>query len=264
MKKYLILSSLVSLTACTAHVGYNDIGQAFRPFLSQQGKPSQQQCAFYVTKRVAERAESDLSYKQNRLHSLKAGLSDNPAWDGHSCQKPPVKPLPPEPKGMSISQAQFQATGACLDLLTRRHSATKVMQSLIAVRQEQLWNTFEQWKKSPQEDCALSYMPPQSLDFVVRMCGTFGHEASNSCLMDYMAQCSKDVIQSCRASQIEWQQDVLNIRAEPDRLLRDCQNSLEQIDMLERDIPRLHMAAQMNREEHLQTSRPNVPETSCR
>lgn len=264
MKHYLILSSVLSVTACTAHVGYNDLGQTFRSLSYQSNKPSIQQCAFYATKRAAENAEADVAYQQNRLQALKESLPVNAAWNGHTCQKPPVKPLPPEPKSMSHAQAQFQATGACLDLLARRHSAAKIMQSLVAVRQEKLWQTFEEWKKSRQEECALSYMPPQSLDFVVRMCGVFGHEASNSCLMDYMTQCTADVMQTCRASYNEWRQDVANIKAEPDKALQSCQSSLEQIDMLEREIPRLHMAAQLNREEHNKSRRPNFPETSCR
>lgn len=264
MKKCLILSSFLSLTACTAHVGYNDIGQVFRPMAYQQGKPSAQQCAFYATKRAAENAEADLVYKQNLLNSLNTSLPQSPAWNGHSCQKPPVKPLPPEPKSMSQAQAEFQGTGSCLDLLTRRHSPVKIMQSLIAVRQENLWTSFEEWKKSPKESCAMSYMPSQSVDFVVRMCGVFGHEASNACLMDYMAECSAAVIQTCRASHIEWHQQVSNIKAEPGQLLQKCQSSLEQINFLERDIPRLQITAQLDRDEHQKMRRPNVPETSCR
>lgn len=227
MKTYLILSSLVSLTACTAHIGYNDIGRAFQGLSQPQGRPSVQQCAFYATKRAAENAERELAYKQQLLSSLERGLPENPAWNGQSCQKPPAKSLPPEPKGMSHAQAEFQATGACIDLAVRRHASVKVMQSLISIRQEGLWNTYEQWKQSPQASCALSYMPSQALDFVVRMCGAFGYEASNACLMDYIAQCSGEVMQSCRAEHIAWQNQVAAIKAAPDQSLRECQSSLE-------------------------------------
>lgn len=264
MKKYLVLSSFLSLTACTAHVGYNDIGQVFRPLAYQQGKPSAQQCAFYATKRAAEKAEADFVNKQNLLSSLKTSLPQNPAWNGHSCQKPQVKPLPPEPKDMSLAQAEFQANGSCLDLLTRRHTPPKIMQSLIAVRQEHLWASFEEWKKAPKESCAMSYMPSQALDFFVRMCGAFGYEASNACLMDYMTECKAKAVQACRSNHIAWQYQVENIKAEPGQLFYKCQSNLEQIDFLEGDLPRLQMTAQLNREEHQKMRRPNVPEASCR
>lgn len=264
MNKYLILSSFMTLTACTAHVGYNDIGRAFSGFSAQQGKLSVQQCAFYATKRAAEQAEQELDYKQNLLNSLDRSLSENDAWNGQFCQKPAAKLLPPKPNSISHEQAAFQATGACMDLASRRHSSEKIERSLIAIRQEKLSLIYKEWKQSPKAQCALSYMPSQALDFVVRMCGMFGQEASNSCLMDYIGQCQAEVMQSCRAEHIAWQEQVAAIKAAPEQALQSCQNMIVQIEDIQRDLPRLHMTAQLNREEHGKTKQPNISEAMCR
>lgn len=264
MKKYLIVSSLLSLTACTAHVGYNDLGQAFRGISYAANKPHQPDCAFYATRKAVARTESEIAYQENLLGSLEKSLSQSPAWNGSVCQRPAPKPIPAEPKGMSLKQAEFQAIGACLDLLSRRHATAKVMQSLLAVRQEQLWTVYEEWKKHPPASCAVSYMPSQSLDFVVRMCGAFGYEASNACLMDYLSECNNEVLKSCRSEHTAWQNEVAAIKAYPDKALQECQSAVDRIASINRELPNLHMTAQLNREEHGKLSHPRTPENMCR
>lgn len=278
MKPYcFLLFTSFSLSACTAHVGYHDIGAALRSGLGHQQQaayvPSQRQpasaedCAVHATAKAAQNALSALSAYKNNIVTAKAGLASSPAWQNGSCVRPAMRRLPPRPETLPESEIQFQAVGSCVDLAIRRQGMNEMAQALISARQEKLMDYATKWNAGHREPCAVEVSQSQMDDFVTRaFCGAFGREAYASCLMDQLERCAQTVASRCEAPLAGWKQDVEAIQNEPEQLYQDCQNNVNLIEQAEREIPKLEMAARLNQEEHDKlsaSSRSQVPVSAC-
>lgn len=274
---FLIFTSL-SLSACTAHVGYHDIGTALRSgFGNQQAqtsyasnqrqKASTEECAVHATARAAQNALSALSAYKNNIVTAKANLASSPAWQNGSCVRPVMRKLPPRPETLPASDIQFQAVASCVDISSRRQGANEMAQALMAVRQEKLLSLADKWNAGHQEPCAVEVSQSLMDDFIIRaICGAFGREAYASCLLDQLKKCAQTVASHCEAPLAGWKQEVEAIQNEPERLFQDCQSSLRQIEEAEREIPKVEMIARLNQEEHdklASSGRRQVPASAC-
>ena len=273
---YFIILSALSLSACTAHVGYNDIGAALRyGFSGSQSasagytlqKPSARDCAFHATARAAQEARSSLGSYKNRLAAAQRGLTQSPAWQNGSCIRPAMRKLPPQPKGLSQEEVEFQSIGSCVDLAVRRQGENDFAQALFAVRQEKLLVYAAEWNKRPQEACAVEIGQSQIEDFFARaVCGAFGREAYSGCIMKNLQKCVQTVADRCNAPLAVWRQNVEAIQNEPDVMLQQCQSNISLIAEAERRIPDLEMTAQLNQQEHEKLAASGgakVPPSAC-
>lgn len=259
MKIRLLLISAVSLSACTAHVGFQEIGSALRSGALTSArasnpsyqKPSQEDCAIYATAKAAESARADLQRWKVQATNTQAALAQNPAWSNGICSAPPMRSIPAKPQTLSEDEVTFQAIGSCIDLAARRQGMNDLAQALISVRREKLLILGEKWKTAKQEECALSYMPSQANDWAARaLCGAFGREAYSACIMENLKKCILEVTNQCAAPLTKWQQDVAEIQSEPENLLRSCEEHVEFLQQAEVAIPKLEITMRLNAEEH--------------
>lgn len=279
MKPYcfLVFTSL-SLSACTAHIGYNDIGEALRSGFgskttqtayasSQVQRASAEECAIHTTARAAQNALSALNTYKNNIVTAKTSLSSNPAWQNGTCVRPAMRRLPPRPEILPAKDIEFQAISSCVDIAVRRQGMNEMAQALISMRQEKLLDDVAKWNAGHKEPCALAISQSQMDDFIARaVCGAFGREAYATCLMQNIQKCAQAVVNRCEAPLADWKQEVEAIQNEPERLFQDCQYSLRQIEQAEREIPKMEMTARINREEHdrlAASSRRQVPASAC-
>lgn len=272
---FIILSAL-ALNGCTAHVGYHDIGAALRSGLSgsqsasagyAQQKPSARDCAFHATARAAQEAQASMANLKNRMAAAKQSLSQSPAWQNGSCIRPGMRNLPPQPKGLSQQEVEFQSVGSCLDLAVRRQGKNDLVQALVAVRQEKLLEYAVKWNEGHQEPCAVAVGQSQVDDFMARaVCGAFGREAYSGCIMKNLQKCIQTVADRCNAPLAVWRLNVEAIQNEPDVLLQQCQSNINLIEEAERRIPDLEMTVQLNQEEHSKLAASGgakVPASAC-
>jgi hypothetical protein len=273
---YFIILSALSLSACSAHIGAHDIGAALRSgFSGSQSssagytpqKPSARDCAFHATARAAQEARSSLGSYKNRLAAAQRGLAQSPAWQNGSCIRPAMRKLPPQPKGLSQDEIEFQSIGSCVDLAVRRQGTNDLAQALYAVRQENLLVHGAEWNKRPKEPCAVEIGQSQIDDFMARaVCGAFGREAYSGCIMKNLQKCIQTVADRCNAPLAAWKQNVEAIQNEPDVLFQQCQSNISLIEEAERRIPDLEMTAQLNQEEHEKLAASGgakVPASAC-
>lgn len=271
MKKHLLLTSVIFLTGCNAHIGYNDLasvvrGNSYYAHSSVQQKASPEQCAIHATARAANSAESQLSRYQAQLTNAQEALSKNKAWQNGSCVRPAMRELPPRPKTLSENEIAFQAIGSCTDTAMRRAAATEVVQAFASVRREDYLKIGAAWNKGNKEQCAMQQMSQANDWFARAVCGVFGQEARWSCMQDAVDFCVQKITETCRAPLSVWEMQTTLIKKEPEALFEQCQSSLQQIGEAEREIPNAQITAKLNREEHnriaASNSRP-VPISAC-
>lgn len=236
IKSTLILGTALSLTACTV----GGMNNAETCLLMKQRQATAAHAA--NSKRIADNLEQ-------AMESAKQSLTRNRAYRNSQCIKVEQGALPPRPETLSEEAMMFQAVGAAVDILMRRMNSQEVTEAMLAVRRDNFLEVYEHWKRGHQESCAL-IVPSQSENWVCdNVFRIAGREAVFSCIQDLITRYTQLALNSCRAPLTQWEAEVSRIQNEPERLLSECQRSLETIADAEKRIPQLAMEAAINREE---------------
>ena len=269
MKKHLLISSVIFLSGCNAHIGYGDLANALRgnsmhAYQTVQRRGSPEECAVHATGRAATLAESEVRRLKSQSENAQASLSKNRAWQNGTCVQVSMRDLPSRPKTLSDDQIAFQAIGSCMDTVMRRAPMADVVQSFASVRKEDYLKVGAAWSKGHKESCA-DTQTSQVDDWITRMCGVFGPEAKWGCMQKRVETCIQEIAQSCRAPLSAWEAETARIKNEPENLFNQCKQSLRDIEEAEQQLPNAEVTARLNREEHnrLSQERRIVPASAC-
>lgn len=260
MKRFLILTSCLCLTACavnTNHGRWSYSGERTGIFSllaagQSQSRPIKREIDPVVaTRRAADNARREVERLKAQVNSAQESLGGNRAWQNGECVKPSMRDLPARPQ-LDISEDEIttQAIGYCVDMSARRMSSRQLYEALYSVNMDEYWTTYQHWQKSKKASCARVSRSLMDDWIVQNICGMGGKHGIWSCTTDLIQKCVEQSRANCRAPLDKWEREVAAIRTEPDQLLQQCQSSLETIRQAQERIPQAEMEAALNAQEH--------------
>lgn len=260
MKRLLILTSCLCLTACAVNTNYGrwsysgqprGIFSLFSADQSNSRRTVKEIDPAEATQRAADKARREAERLKAQVNSAQVSLAGNRAWQNGECVKPHMRDLPPRPQlSLSDDEINRQAIGHCLDLSARRMSSRQLYEALYSANMDDYWTTYQQWQKAPKASCARVSRSLIDDWIATSVCSIGGKMGVWACTQDLIHACIKQSAANCRAPLNNWEQDVTAIRAEPEKLFQQCQSSLETIRAAQERIPQAEMEATLNAQEH--------------
>ena len=187
--------------------------------------------------------EAELLKAKNYVASATPMLQTNPAYQNGQCITPAQQPIPPRPQTMSMEEAQFQADGACFDMIASRHDVRSAGDAMGAIGRRDVIYTHREWVKKRPAACSRVEMT-QVGSFICeigRKGGMLVH-FSRFCLQTFVDQCTAKVLSSCAAPLLAWENKVRAIQAAPQQQRQQCEEIVGNLVQQQSLIPRYSQA----------------------
>ncbi len=185
--------------------------------------------------------EAELLKAKNYVASATPMLQRNPAYQNGQCITPTQQPIPPKPQTMSMEEAQFQADGACFDMIASRHKMDLAMNSMGAIGRRDVIKTHREWVQESPAACSRVEMT-QINNLLCDVGGVFSPHIARGCLQNFMDECTGKVLRSCAAPLLAWENKARAIQAAPQQQRQQCEEIVGNLVQQQSLIPRYSQA----------------------
>ena len=182
-------------------------------------------------------------------------LQANAAWDGQRCAEPPMARLPPEPKGMSDEQIEYEAKGYCAALLSTEIGQNELLSAVVATQEYDYRSAGFRLGMEPVHAIACTrkshFFSPADIDRINSETGRVAPSdsgrsaasirsssdsqpvgdgaisARHQMISSLLRQCTTSAVDVCSAPKRQWALEVQKIKEAPQLALQSCEIDAE-------------------------------------
>ena len=221
--------------------------------ISLRGSDNGPNSHLFATPPMIERSIRDLQKtagqsQQDVIETLKQdidkyvrSLKANTAWSGQRCVEPMMERLPPDYKGMSDEEIEYEAKGYCAAMLSTMIGQNELLSAIEASQEFDYRSAGFKLGMDPAyaPSCTRKshFYNPADIDRINMETGRVapggsGRSASggvgrNELILAMLRQCTADAVNVCSAPKRQWALEVQRIKEAPGLAMNSCESDFQ-------------------------------------
>lgn len=161
------------------------------------------------------------------VKNLRNDLTNEPAWKVNQCVRPAMRALPAQPRGISRETAIAAAKGYCFEKLANNFDSSLVIDYVKAAEEFEYIDGYRALLKKREACTTKAYDYDPGTIQAMRMFSKLNpREIEKQQVIQLLNECSVSVARRCTSHLSAWENEVEQVRTEPERLYKSCSDKV--------------------------------------